>query len=132
MKSIAKKLNIESSAMFIGYASEEEKIKILQLSDVFVFPSLMEGFGLAPAEAMSCGIPTIVSDRGSLPEVVGGGGIVVELDSQKWAEKIEELKKNDDLRKELSEKGITRANSFNWDNVSNKIEASLKKLTGIN
>ena len=64
--------------VFTGYVAEAEKAEHFNLADVFVFPSAMEGFGLAVAEAMSSGLPVVASNRGSIPELVvdGEGGFV--------------------------------------------------------
>jgi glycosyltransferase involved in cell wall biosynthesis len=121
-------LGIQKNIVFTGYLSENDKIAVLRSSDLFVFPSLMEGFGMAPAEAMACGIPTIVSDRGSLPEMVSAGGISLELDVEKWAQKIAELKNNENLRRELSQKALVRSKNFSWQRAAEKIEHHYKKL----
>ena len=69
----ARRLGLGDRVMFTGYVPEAEKVDHFNLADVFVFPSAMEGFGLAVGEAMSCGLPVVASDRGSIPELVGDG-----------------------------------------------------------
>jgi glycosyltransferase involved in cell wall biosynthesis len=66
----ARALGIETSVIFTGRVPAADKVEYYRLADMFVFPSTMEGFGLVVAEAMSCGLPVVVSDRGSLPELV--------------------------------------------------------------
>ncbi len=74
--------DLVDSVVFTGYVPEEAKVDHYNLADVLLFPSAMEGFGLSVAEAMSCELPVVVSDRGSLPEVVADedGGFLCDLD----------------------------------------------------
>lgn len=71
LRFVVKALALEGSVVFTGRVHEMNKVAIYQLADVFVSTSWMEGFGLTVAEAMSCGLPVVVSTRGALPEVVG-------------------------------------------------------------
>jgi len=74
----AKQLDLRDRVVFAGRVNEPEKVRYYNLADIFVFPSKLEGFGLAVGEAMSCGLPVVTSDRGALPELVrdGHGGFV--------------------------------------------------------
>lgn len=97
------------------------------LSDVYrgalalVFPSLYEGFGLPPLEAMACGIPVLTSKVCSLPEVVGDAGVLVDpLDVEAIADGIRRLVQDSDLRAELRQKGLLRAKEFSWDETAHK------------
>jgi len=74
----ARRLDLDDHVVFAGRVSEREKVAYYNLADIFVFPSKLEGFGLAVGEAMSCGLPVVTSDRGALPELVldGRGGFV--------------------------------------------------------
>ena len=66
----ARQLDLVGRVVFAGRVSEQEKVGYYNLADIFVFPSSLEGFGLAVGEAMSCGLPVVTSDRGALPELV--------------------------------------------------------------
>ena len=66
-------LGLEGRVVFTGYVPEAEKVDHYNLADVFLFPSAMEGFGLAVGEAMACGLPVVASDRGSIPELLADG-----------------------------------------------------------
>lgn len=83
LRRYAARRGLERSVVFTGYVREEEKVDYYNLADVLLFPSAMEGFGLGVAEAMSCELPVVVSDRGSLPEVVADeeGGFLCDPDA---------------------------------------------------
>lgn len=86
---------------------------------VLVFPSLYEGFGLPPLEAMACGTPVIVSNTGSLPEVVGGSGICVDpYEVEDIARGIREVLTNLDVRDRMREAGLARARTFSWQETA--------------
>ena len=107
--------NLLDDVVFLDYVSDEELPLLFKCADVFVFPSLYEGFGLPALEAMSLGVPTIVSNASSLPEVVSDGAIIVDPhDPQDLAQAIGSLLKDEDLRKNLSKRGIERSQAFSW------------------
>ncbi|MBI4253674.1 MAG: glycosyltransferase family 4 protein [Candidatus Rokubacteria bacterium] len=83
LRRYAGRSGLERSVVFTGYVPEEEKVDYYNLADVLLFPSAMEGFGLGVAEAMACELPVVVSDRGSLPEVVADeeGGFLCDPDA---------------------------------------------------
>jgi len=81
-----------------------------------VFPSIYEGFGLPPLEAMACGTPVICSNAASLPEVVGEAGLLVEpTEIENLAAAVERLISSPDLRRDLSTRGLERAKEFSWE-----------------
>jgi alpha-1,3-rhamnosyl/mannosyltransferase len=81
----------------------------------FVFPSLYEGFGLPPLEAMASGVPVLVSDRASLPEVVGEVGLMLDPDRpERTAELLAGLLDDEDARRRLGKVGADRARHFTW------------------
>ena len=82
---------------------------------VFCFPSFYEGFGMPPLEAMACGTPAIVSDRSSLPEVVGDAALTVDPDdAQQMADTLQRVLNDDVLRNKLIDEGIAQAGKFTW------------------
>ena len=88
---------------------------LYRASDLLLFPSFYEGFGIPPLEAMAAGTPTIVSDRASLPEVVGQGGIMVDcLDDKAIADHADILLKDSSKYKAAVEYGLSRARKFTW------------------
>jgi len=118
---VAKKLHLEKDIIFMGYIPKADLPKLYNAADLFVFPSFYEGFGLPPLEAMACGTPVIASNRSSVPEIVGDGGIIVDpTDIDKIAEIMLEVLTNESLKKELSKKGLKRAKLFSWEKTTKK------------
>lgn len=110
------------SIVFVGYVPEREKVEYYNLADFLLFPSAMEGFGLAVAEAMSCELPVVVSDRGSLPELVvdGEGGFLVDpADRDGFARKALLLSGDPLLRRKLgSANGERVERLYRWDHCA--------------
>lgn len=99
----------------LGPVPRERVVRILQAATLFAWPSLYEGFGLPAAEALACGIPTVVSNRGSLPEVVGKAAIQVEAeDAGALATAIRSLLADPAKAKALGARGPERVARFNW------------------
>lgn len=109
-------LKLEKEIIFTGYIPDEEMPGIYNLADLFVFPSLYEGFGLPPLEAMASGVPVICSDTSSLPEVVGKAGILLPpKDLFLWQKTIAEVLKNKKFRQKMSAAGRRQAKKFSWE-----------------
>ena len=97
------------------FIEEEDKPAIYSKASVFVFPSLYEGFGLPPLEAMSCCTPVICSNRTSLPEVVGDAAITLDPDNiDEMVEALNSVLTNSTLRADLQARSLKRAAQFNW------------------
>lgn len=109
-------LNLQSEVMFTGYVPTEDLPALYNVADLFVYPSLYEGFGLPPLEAMACGIPVITSNTSSLPEVVGDAGIMIDpYDVDGLADAMHNVLTNEGLREDMIKKGLERAKLFNWE-----------------
>lgn len=125
LKAYACELGLRDSVIFTGYIPEEEKVDYYNLADVFVLPSLLEGFGMVAAEAMACGKPVVASDTSSLPEVVEDGKTGFLADPTcvgGFAEKVLRLVQDVDLRREVGEKGRAHVlQDFSWDGASRKV-----------
>ncbi|MBI4265047.1 MAG: glycosyltransferase family 4 protein [Acidobacteria bacterium] len=102
-------------ARYVGYVAHEERERLYASARVLVLPSLDEGFGLPALEAMSAGVPVIASRRGSLPEVVGTGGLLVEPDDiDGLAAVLERLLTDDREAAAWGRAGLARARAFSW------------------
>lgn len=122
-------LNLQKDVIFTGYVSESELAEIYNAVDLFVFPSLYEGFGMPPLEAMACGTPVITSNTSSLPEVVGDAAITVDpYDVNKLTEEMYEVLINDGLKEEIVRKGLKRSKIFSWDDSAKKTLKVYKEL----
>lgn len=109
-------LHLGGDIILIDYVDESDIPKYYRAADVFVFPSLYEGFGLPPLEAMACGCPVISSNTTSLPEVVGDAGILLPPnDLNSLVSAMEEVLINDSLREDLSKKGLENSKRFSWE-----------------
>ena len=107
---------------FLGYLPEETLAVMYRLAGVFVFPSLYEGFGLPPLEAMASGTPVVVSNVSSLPEVAGDAALLVDpYDPQSIAGGIERVLCDETLRLELRAKGLIRAKQFSWESSVRRV-----------
>ncbi|OGM31304.1 hypothetical protein A2803_03875 [Candidatus Woesebacteria bacterium RIFCSPHIGHO2_01_FULL_44_21] len=117
---IVKKSKLTKNVVFTGYVSEGELVALYKGAVVFAFPSLHEGFGLPPLEAMSLGTPTIVYNRSSLPEVVGDASILVNNSKELRSALVETIKKSD-LRRSLSVRGLKQSRKFSWNKATKNI-----------
>ncbi len=105
----------KSRIVRLGYVDELRRWQLLTGAMVFVYPSVYEGFGFPPLEAMKAGVPVITTTAGSLPEVVGEGAITVPpRDSMKLAEALDGLISSESARVEMIERGRLRAAMFSW------------------
>lgn len=113
----------------VGYVSDAELQALYKHAACFVFPSLYEGFGLPPLEAMACGCPVIVSKAASLPEVCGEAALYCDPYSPAdIAEKIKRLMGDAALRNDLREKGLARARQFTWEKCARETCAVIEEV----
>jgi len=119
LRARAARLGLGASVVFTGYVAEAEKPDHFNLGQVFVFPSAMEGFGLAVGEAMAAGLPVVASDRGSLPELVvdGAGGFLVDPSApDRLVERLAQLLADAELRAKFGALNRERVErSFRWE-----------------
>lgn len=113
------RLGLKERIAFTEYVPEEDLPALMSGADVFVYPSLGEGFGLPPLEAMACGTPVICSNAPALPEVVGEDAItVLPTEVEAWTEAMRQVLSDADLRAKLREKGLKRAQKFSWERTA--------------
>ena len=123
-----RKRNDDIRITITGYLADSDIRALYDSADVFVYPSLYEGFGLPVLEAMACGCPVITSNLSSLPEVSGDAGILVDpYNVVELAEAILRVLNNNDLKREMSERCIARAHEFSWDKACDQWLAVCKQ-----
>jgi glycosyltransferase involved in cell wall biosynthesis len=106
---------VKESIMLPGYVAAEDKALWYAAATAFVYPSIYEGFGLPPLEAMACGTPVIVSNAASLPEVVGHDGLLIAPeDVNSWAAALTRVWNDAAYRAELADRGRRQAARFTW------------------
>lgn len=114
--------------VFTGSVDDTQLRSLYHRARLFVYPSLYEGFGLPPLEAMTCGCPCVVSNAASLPEVCGDAGLYCDpYDIEDIGDKINQVLSNADLRSELVRRGLQRAREFNWDKSARKLLDIIEK-----
>ena len=112
---LVRELGMNGKVIFTGEVAQEDLVALYSAADLFVLPSLYEGFGFPPLEAMACGTPTIVSDVSSLPEIVGNAALKVAPEKpEELARSIRAVLENHVLRHELVTKGLQQAKKFSW------------------
>jgi glycosyltransferase involved in cell wall biosynthesis len=122
-------LGLQECVLFPGYVDEADLPAFYQLAELFVFPSLYEGFGLGPLEAMACGAPVISSHSSSLPEVVGQAGLLVDpTDTAALSQALRRVLADAELRRDLRERGLAQAQKFSWRKAADELEAVYRSL----
>lgn len=112
-------LGLEDEVTFAGFVADEDLPAVYSAADLFVFPSLYEGFGLPVLEAMACGVPVITSNTSALPEVAGAAGLAVApRDVAGLAEAMRHVLAAEPLRQELRARGLAQAARFSWERAA--------------
>lgn len=116
---------------YLGYLPEPQLPSLMAGATAFVYPSLYEGFGFPPAQALAAGVPVVTSNVSSLPEVVGDAGILVDPhDSESIREALHRLLLSSSLREDLARRGRRRARLFAWENSGRQAVAFFDRLQG--
>jgi glycosyltransferase involved in cell wall biosynthesis len=109
-------LETQTRVTLTGYVPDDDLPALINCAEVFAFPSVFEGFGLPPLEAMACGVPVVCSNASSLPEVVSDAGISLPpADPRAWAEALDRLLTDPVLHADLRTRGLARACQFTWE-----------------
>ena len=112
-------LGLRQAVRFLGYVPDDDLPPLLNGALLFVYPSLYEGFGLPPLEAMACGTPVVASNTSSLPEVVGDAALTVDpYDVEGLTKAMEQLLTDQELRNEMRTRGLARAKLFSWERTA--------------
>ncbi|MBN1660893.1 MAG: glycosyltransferase family 4 protein [Anaerolineae bacterium] len=128
---VVDELKLDGRTHFVGRVSSEDLLYLYNAAEMLAHPAFYEGFGLPPLEAMACGLPVIVSEVASLPEVVGDAGLLIdphdidELTVAMWRVLNEE-----DQRHEMREKGLRQAAKFSWERAAKETLEIYRRVVG--
>lgn len=122
-------LGLTDRVIFTKYVPADDMNPLMCGALAFVFPSIYEGFGMPPLEAMACGVPALVSDAASLPEVTGDCAVICDAYSEESiADGLEKLYSDGDLRADISRRGFERAQGFTWERSAEMLYDVYKEL----
>ncbi|MDP2935054.1 MAG: glycosyltransferase, partial [Dehalococcoidia bacterium] len=128
---LARDLGIQDRVVFLGQVPEEDKAPLYSACTVFVFPSLYEGFGLTPLEAMACGAPVVCSRASSLPEVVGEAAVLFDpTDVEEMARALTKTLTDRSLRERMRQAGLEQAGKFSWRRTAEETLEAYRQVTG--
>ena len=119
----------KKNIQMLDYIAEEDKIALYKGAELFVFPSLYEGFGMPVLEAMASGTPVITSNVSSLPEVAGDAAILVNpYDVKEISKAMKNIIENEELKKKMIRKGLDQVKKFTWEESVKKLEKIYSEL----
>ncbi len=131
LRRTVEKSGLRQDVRFFGFVPHRTLAALYRMASVFAFPSLYEGFGLPPLEAMACGTPVVTSRISALPEVVGDGALLVDPYSEEAiADAIGRVLDDGVLRAELIERGLRRSAQFSWERSVRAIHAGYMRALG--
>lgn len=126
-----KELGLQEDVVLTGYVADDELPYLYNGAECFVFPSLYEGFGLPPLEAMACGTPVVSSNVSCMPEVLGEAAIYFDpLNVEEMAKAMAEVGKNYSLKRELKAKGLAQAKLYSFDRMAEETLAVYCQVLG--
>ena len=131
LEPVIQKWGLERQVILPGRISEADKLLLYRIARLYVYPSLYEGFGFTPLEAMACGLPVISSNRSSLPEVVGDGGLVVEPNADRISAAIVSLLTEEDLHRDLRQRALDQAARFSWARTARQTREAYWDASGL-
>ncbi|MBN1310182.1 MAG: glycosyltransferase family 4 protein [Anaerolineae bacterium] len=124
-------LDLTQDVCITGYVDNQELPLWYNAAEIFVYPSVYEGFGMPVLEAMACGLSVIVSDTSSLPEITGSHGLLVApTDTQAWSYALTRMLAEPDLQAELSKRGQKHIQDFTWQNTARETVAAYHRALG--
>jgi glycosyltransferase involved in cell wall biosynthesis len=125
-------LNLSDEVHFVGYVLAEDLPLWYNAASLFVYPSLYEGFGLPPLEAMACGTPVVTSTASSLPEVVGDAGLLVDPTStEELAQEMGRVLADAGLREKMRWAGLARARDYSWQATAQHTVSTYRRALAI-
>lgn len=131
LMSTIKELELSDDIKIISYVPENNIRPLMSGALAFVFPSIYEGFGMPPLEAMACGVPVLTTHAASLPEVVGDSALICDpYNTDEMTDCLERLYLDSKLRGELSSAGLSRAKMYSWENAAAVLYDVYKEALG--
>lgn len=128
---LVEELDLKGDVIFTGYIPEEEMPALYNAADLFVFPSLYEGFGLPVLEAMACGVPVVASNVSAIPEVAGDAALLIDpRDPDLLCDSLARVLKDDRLRATLRRRGLERAAQFSWEKAARETIEVYREAVG--
>jgi glycosyltransferase involved in cell wall biosynthesis len=125
------RLGLGKDIVQVPYVQEADKPALYRAALMLGFPSMYEGFGLTPLEAMASGVPVVASNATSIPEVVGGGGLLLPPnDPETWASSLLRLVDSPEERGALAAAGVERAKAFSWRRTAEATAAVYREVLG--
>ncbi len=125
------RLGLHRRVLFLDAPADDDLVALYNGAATLALPSYYEGFGLPVLEAMACGVPVVISDRGSLPEIAGGAALVVDPDdADALATAIEQILHDPSLAEQLRQKGLARAAEFTWERCARETLAVYRLIVG--
>lgn len=129
---LVKELDLSQSVIFTGSVPEDDLPVIYNLAELFVFPSIYEGFGLPPLEAMACGVPVITSNVSSIPEVVGDAALLIDpYDENALREAIVNVLHDLTLKEKLINRGREQIQKFSWERTARETLQVFEKMMAL-
>jgi glycosyltransferase involved in cell wall biosynthesis len=126
---LVEELNLDDRVHFVGRVSSEDLLYLYNAAELLAHPAFYEGFGLPPLEAMACGLPVIVSNVASLPEVVGDAGLLIDPhDIDELTVAMWRILNDSELRQEMREKGLRQAERFSWERAARETLAIYRRV----
>jgi glycosyltransferase involved in cell wall biosynthesis len=124
-------MRVGGAVRFLGFVPQDTLQAFYESAELFAFPSLYEGFGLPPLEAMACGTPVLTSNVSSLPEVVGDAAVTVNPENVfEIARGMKEMLLDPKLRETLIARGKERINRFSWHQTARDVLATYREVAG--
>ncbi|GAH72875.1 unnamed protein product, partial [marine sediment metagenome] len=125
------RLGITEDVIFVDHISEKDLAYYYSSATLLAYPSLYEGFGLPPLEAMACGCPVVTSNTSSLPEVVGEAGIMVNpYDTRSLVQAMRQVLTDSELRDSMVRKGLEQSKKFSWESTAKLTLQVYNKVAG--